>query len=79
MASLEPLARLLLLAGIALVVFGGLLYLVAKGGVPFVGRLPGDFFVQKGRFTFYFPLATSLLVSLLLTLVLTLVVRFLAR
>ena len=37
------------------------------GGVP-LGRLPGDFTVRRGAFTFYFPLASSILVSVLLTL-----------
>jgi hypothetical protein len=36
-------------------------------GVPF-GRLPGDFVVRRGNFSFYFPLATSIVVSILLTL-----------
>jgi len=37
-------------------------------GLP-IGRLPGDFTVRRGNFTFYFPLATSIIVSILLTLV----------
>ena len=38
-------------------------------GVP-LGRLPGDFTVRRGSFSFYFPLATSIVVSILLTLLL---------
>jgi hypothetical protein len=38
-------------------------------GVP-LGRLPGDFYVRRGSFSFYFPLATSIVLSILLTLVL---------
>ena len=37
-------------------------------GLP-IGRLPGDFTVRRGNFSFYFPLATSILVSILLTIV----------
>ena len=37
-------------------------------GVP-IGRLPGDFTVRRGNFTFYFPLATSIIASIVLTLV----------
>ena len=40
-------------------------------GVP-LGRLPGDFMFRKGSVSFYFPLATSIIVSILLTLVLSL-------
>ncbi|GBD11755.1 hypothetical protein HRbin23_01432 [bacterium HR23] len=75
MPSLEPLARLLLLTGVLLLVVGGLLFLASKGGLPLIGRLPGDILVQKGKVTFYFPLATSLLLSLLLTFILTLLFR----
>jgi hypothetical protein len=42
---------------------------VVMAGVP-LGRLPGDFTVRRGSFTFYFPLATSIIVSILLTLLL---------
>jgi len=43
--------------------------LVVMLGVPF-GRLPGDFYVRRGSFSFYFPLATSIVLSILLTLAL---------
>jgi hypothetical protein len=38
-------------------------------GLP-IGRLPGDFYVKRGNFSFYFPLATSIVVSIILTLLL---------
>jgi hypothetical protein len=38
--------------------------------VPFLGRLPGDIYIQRGNWTFYFPLATSILVSVFLSLLL---------
>lgn len=79
MPSLEPLARFLLLAGVVLLALGGLLYVASKGGLPLIGRLPGDLVFQKGKVTVYFPLATSLLLSLLLTVLLTLFFRFLGR
>ena len=44
------------------------------GGLPF-GRLPGDYTVRRGAFTFYFPLASSILVSVVLTVVLYLLRR----
>jgi len=55
--------KLLILVGLVLVVLG----LVSMTGFP-LGRLPGDFVVRRGSFTFYFPLATSILVSVILTL-----------
>jgi hypothetical protein len=59
--------------GKALILFGGLILLVGVvlilgGKIPWFGRLPGDILVQRPHFTFYFPLATSLLISVLLSL-----------
>jgi len=57
--------RLLIGMGLLLVVAG----LLINAGVP-IGRLPGDFTVRRGNFSFYFPLATSIILSIILTLVL---------
>jgi hypothetical protein len=56
----------LLIAGVGLV-------LVLAGRIPWVGRLPGDIYIQRGNWTFYFPLATSLLLSVVLTVIFWLV------
>ena len=48
--------------------------LLVMSGVP-IGRLPGDISIKRGNFTFYFPLATSIIASLLLTLLLSLLRR----
>ena len=58
--------RLLVYLGLGITALGVLIIL----GVPF-GRLPGDIIVRRGNFSFYFPLATSIVVSILLTLILT--------
>jgi hypothetical protein len=60
--------KLLVVFGV-LIVLAGILLMLA-GRVPWLGRLPGDIYVQRGNWTFYFPLATSILVSLILTLLL---------
>jgi hypothetical protein len=73
MFGFEGFAKLLILFGIVLAVLGGLLLMVGK--IPFIGRLPGDFYIQRGNFTFYFPLATSILISILLTLLFSLFTR----
>ncbi len=73
MGDLQPLARLLIVLGIALVVAG--LLLCFGGRIPWLGRLPGDIVVERPGFRFYFPLATSILLSLLLTAVLWLLRR----
>ena len=70
LAGLGAVAKLLMVAGVVLLVSGALLYLL--GRVPYLGRLPGDFTYHRGGFTLYFPLVTGLVLSLLLTLVLNL-------
>jgi DUF2905 family protein len=54
--------KLFVLIGLAITALGLLMML----GIPF-GRFPGDIYVRRGNFSFYFPLATSLIVSILLT------------
>ena len=62
--------KLLVIVGLVIAGIGLLVML----GVP-VGRLPGDVTVKRGNFTFYFPLATSIIASILLTLLLSLLRR----
>jgi hypothetical protein len=63
---MQELGKTLMLIGIVLVAAGAVLYFLK--GIPFLGKLPGDVLIQKKNFTFYFPVATCLLLSLLLTL-----------
>jgi hypothetical protein len=55
--------KFLVLIGLAIAALGLLVML----GLP-LGRLPGDIAVRRGNFSFYFPLATSIILSILLTL-----------
>jgi hypothetical protein len=59
--------RILIFVGLAIAGLGVAIML----GVPLF-RLPGDFYVKRGSVSFYFPLATSIVLSLLLTLLMTL-------
>jgi hypothetical protein len=56
---------LMVLGGVILVV--GVL-LTMGGKIPWLGRLPGDIYIQRDHCTFYFPLATCVLISVLLSL-----------
>ena len=58
--------KLLILFGVVLVGVGTLLTLAGK--IPWLGRLPGDIYYKSDHVTFYFPLATCLLVSVVLSL-----------
>ena len=70
---MSELGRALIILGILVAVVGVVLVLV--GRVPWIGRLPGDFHMQRGNWSFYFPLGTSILLSVVLTLVLWLIGR----
>ena len=67
---MPDLGRTLIMLGLVLVVVGGLVLGISKigGGLP-IGRLPGDIVYRRDGFTFYFPIATSILVSVVLSLI----------
>jgi Protein of unknown function (DUF2905) len=65
---MPSLGKALIFLGILLVVIGLIFSFGSK--IPWLGHLPGDIYIQRGRFSFYFPLTTCLLMSLVLTLVL---------
>ena len=65
---MAPIGKLLIVFGLVLAAAGVLLLLSDK--IPWLGRLPGDITVKRDNFTFYFPLATCLLISIILSLIL---------
>ena len=74
MPSLESLGKLLLIMGGFIIIAGLLLLLFGRLGL---GRLPGDIFIRRENFVFYFPVVTTLLISILLTLLINLIRRLL--
>lgn len=73
MSGFEHIGKILILVGLAIIAIGGLIML--SGKISWIGRLPGDILIQKKNFTFYFPIATSIIISIILTLVLWLFFR----
>ncbi len=73
MNDLSNFGKFLVLIGFVIIALGLLLTFLPK--IPYLGRLPGDIYIKKGNFTFYFPLATSILLSILLTIILNLLLR----
>jgi DUF2905 family protein len=69
---MQDFGRMLIVLGVVIALVG--LALTVAGRLP-IGRLPGDIHVERGNWSFYFPLGTSIVLSLLLTLVLWLVGR----
>jgi hypothetical protein len=66
--------RILVILGVALVVIGGIVMLLGRAGLP-LGRLPGDIVYHGKNMTFYFPLASCILISIALSIVLFLIGR----
>ena len=65
---------MLVVLGVALVVIGGVVMLLGRTGLP-LGRLPGDIVYRGKNTTFYFPLASCVLISVVLSIVLFLIGR----
>ncbi len=69
----SPFGKTLLIVGLTIAGIG--LLVMLGGRVPWLGRLPGDLFYKGEKFSFYFPLTTSIIVSVILTLILWLLGR----
>jgi len=62
----EQLGKILIFLGIVIAVIGVLLLFGDK--IPFIGKLPGDIYIKKKNFTFYFPIVSSIIISLIIYL-----------
>lgn len=74
---LKTLGNVLIITGILTVILG--LVLKFSGKFMRIGKLPGDVVIQKGNFTFIFPVVTCLLISLILSLLLYLIFKFILK
>lgn len=75
MPDFNGLGKLIIVMGLGLVILGVLISLLGKvpsegSGLGWLGKLPGDLFIKRDRFTFYFPLTTSIIISLVGSLLL---------
>jgi hypothetical protein len=76
MGDLSGAGRFLLVSGLVLTAVGALLILAPRvPGFDRLGRLPGDFVVERGPVTIFVPIVSSLVISVLLTIVLNLILR----
>ena len=68
---MAPLGKALIVTGLILVVLGAAVWGFGSGSItgPIPGRLPGDIYIRRGNFTFYFPITTSIIVSIVLSLI----------
>jgi len=73
MQGLGQMGKALLIVGLIIASIGFVIMLGSK--IPFLGKLPGDIYIQKRNFSFYFPITTSILISIVLTIIFTLISR----
>jgi hypothetical protein len=78
MPDTTTLGKWIILVGLGLALVGGVIWLIGKTGLP-LGRLPGDIRIERDGFSFYFPLATFILISIGLTILLNLLARLFKR
>jgi hypothetical protein len=76
--ELASLGKWIVIVGIALVVVGGLVWLLGRTGLP-LGRLPGDIRIESENVSCYAPIVTMIILSVVLTIVLNIIVRLLNR
>ena len=65
--AMHSIGKALVVAGVLLVVIGIAFQVLAR--LPYIGRLPGDFYIKREHFTLYFPLTTCIIISLILMLI----------
>ncbi len=71
MERLNVMGKILIVIGGIIILIGGVLLIFNK--LPYIGKLPGDIYIKKDNFTFYFPITTCILVSIVLSLLLYLI------
>jgi len=79
MSGLGTIGKQLIVLGLLIAFVGLLLVLLERFPGLRIGRLPGDIYVERDGWNFYFPLATSILLSVIISLILWLVRRKLNR
>ncbi|HSV09724.1 MAG TPA: DUF2905 domain-containing protein [Hanamia sp.] len=67
--------KYILIAGVIIVAAGIIIYFF-HDYFKWIGRLPGDFRIEKENFRFYFPLVTMIILSLLITIIINILKRF---
>jgi uncharacterized membrane protein len=65
---MNAISKTLIFLGITLILIG--IALPFSSRIPWLGRLPGDIYIKKENFSFYFPIATSIIISILLSFIL---------
>ncbi len=73
MSEFSGIGKLLMIFGAIMLIVGALIWLGGK--IPGIGRLPGDIFIKRGNFSFYFPIVTCIIISIILSFIFNLLGR----
>jgi Protein of unknown function (DUF2905) len=76
--KMDNIAHLIILAGVALIIIGAIVYGLGKLNIP-LGHLPGDIHIEGQNGSFYFPMTTSILISIVLSVLLNIIAKFLNK
>jgi uncharacterized protein HemY len=71
---IEFFGKILIFFGVILIFLGLVFSFVGK--IPYLGKLPGDIYIKRENFTFYFPITTCILISITLSIIFYLIFRF---
>ena len=74
MKSIELIGKFLLIAGVIFIIVGGFLAYGPK--IPFLGKLPGDIYIKRDNFSFYFPITTCIVISIILSVLFFFIHKF---
>jgi len=73
----EHIGRILLITGIIIVILGLIFTYGEKFALlKYFGRLPGDIRIERGNFSFYFPVVTCIILSIIITLIIKIISKF---
>ena len=64
---INGIGKSLILVGILFIVIGGVFLLAQR--FPLIGKLPGDIYIKRENFSFYFPITTCIIISAILSVV----------
>lgn len=63
---MNSLGKFIIILGIILIIIG---LLISIGGKFGLGKLPGDIYIDRGNFKFYFPITTSIIISVIVSII----------
>ena len=67
-STFPSIGKILIIIGAVIILIGVVVLYANK--IPYIGRLPGDIYIKRDNFVFYFPLTTCILISIIIYIIL---------